>query len=82
MDSADTPEQQAYRRGDAAGYSVGLIDGWDACMRHVQDAFDKAIEATVTEPEAVRKHREVVLDAQRGPGDGQGADRIVHFEVA
>lgn len=65
-DSPDTPEQKAFRRGKAAGYSVGIVDGWDACMRHVSGAFDKAIAAATTEPETVSKHRQAVLEAQRG----------------
>jgi hypothetical protein len=57
-DSADTPEMKAYRRGKAAGYSVGIVDGWDACMRHVKVAFDAAITTALKEPEAVARHRE------------------------
>ena len=60
-DSADTPEMKAFRRGKAAGYSVGVVDGWDACMRQVREAF----VMKVTEPESVRRHRAAALLAQR-----------------
>lgn len=49
---------QAFRRGKAAGYSVGLVDGWDGCMRHVKAAFDAAIAVALKEPKAIARHRE------------------------
>jgi hypothetical protein len=65
-DSPDTSEQKAYRRGKSAGYSVGIIDGWDACMRHVQQAFDAVISSATAEPDAVRRHRAAVRAARLG----------------
>jgi hypothetical protein len=65
-DRPDTEAQIAYRRGKSAGYSVGLVDGWDACMLHFQNAFDKAIAVAVSEPKAVTRHRDAVAKAKQG----------------
>lgn len=65
-DSPDTAEQIAYRRGKSAGYSAGIADGWDACMRHVKAGFDTAIRVALEEPEAVRKHRESARAGRAG----------------
>lgn len=65
-DSPDTAEQKAYRRGKSAGYSEGVAHGWDACMMHVREAFNQAIAAALTEPDAVKQHREAVARKRAG----------------
>lgn len=66
-DSPDTPEQKAYRRGKSAGYSAGITDGWDACMRHVKAGFNAAMDVAMAEPEAVSKHRAAQSSASDAP---------------
>lgn len=60
---SETPDS-AFRRGKAAGYSVGIVDGWDACMRQVKAAFDAAIADAMKEPKAVTRHREAASQKQ------------------
>lgn len=52
-DSPDTPAQQAFRRGLAAGYSNGVVDGWDECLKIMRGVLD------VVEPNKIKAHREV-----------------------
>jgi hypothetical protein len=69
-ESADTPEMKAYRRGKAAGYSIGLVAGWDACVRHIKACFYEALNDALKEPEAVVRHREAArLEQQRKETD-------------
>lgn len=63
-DSPDTVEQKAYRRGKAAGYSIGIVAGWDACVRHMRQAFENAMAESMVEPDVVSQHR---LELTRNP---------------
>lgn len=55
----------AYRRGKAAGYTQGIVDGWDHCKQHIYNAYEHALRIAMIEPEPIRKHREATTREER-----------------